>query len=209
MRSSDQQTNAGQVDPAGPRTAGTAGAALSRRHALLALSAMGWPALSLAQDAAALLRQGGVVLMLRHASTVPGVGDPPDFKLGVCSTQRNLSADGQAEARAIGAWFKRQGLAPRAVRTSAWCRCIDTAELAFGRHTPWAALNSSFGDRYPAVDASATVRQALREMPAGQFEVWVTHQVNITAITGEYPSQGEGFVVDALGGMRLRTRFTA
>ena len=181
----------------------------SRREALVLLSALGWPALSHAEDAATLLRQGGCALMLRHASTVPGVGDPPEFQLGLCSTQRNLSAAGQAEARAIGAWFKRQALVPRAVRTSAWCRCIDTAELAFGRHTLWAAINSSFGDRYPAVDASAEVRQALRTIPAGQFEVWVTHQVNITAITGEVPSMAEGFVVDAEGRMRLRTRFAA
>jgi phosphohistidine phosphatase SixA len=181
----------------------------SRREALVLLSALGWPALSRAEDAATLLRQGGCALMLRHASTVPGVGDPPEFQLGMCSTQRNLSAAGQAEARAIGAWFKRQALVPRAVRTSAWCRCIDTAELAFGRHTSWAAINSSFGDRYPAVDASAEVRQALRAIPAGQFEVWVTHQVNITAITGEVPSMAEGFVVDAEGRMRLRTRFAA
>jgi phosphohistidine phosphatase SixA len=125
------------------------------------------------------------------------VGDPPEFRLGVCSTQRNLSINGQEEARRIGAWFRRHQLEPRAVLTSAWCRCIDTAELAFGRHTLWSALNSSFGDRYPATDATPNLRQALRAVPAGQFEVWVTHQVNITAISNEVPAQGEGFVMNA------------
>ena len=171
---------------------------LDRRGALLLLAASAWPVASHAEDAeAALLRAGGCVLLLRHASTVPGVGDPPEFQLGICSTQRNLSADGQAEARRIGAWFRRHQLEPRAVLTSAWCRCIDTAQLAFGRHTPWPALNSSFGDRYPATDASASLREALRAVPPGKFEVWVTHQVNITAITGEVPAQSEGFVLDA------------
>lgn len=171
---------------------------LDRRAALMLLAASTWPVVSYAEDAdAALLRAGGCVLMLRHASTVPGVGDPPEFQLGVCSTQRNLSADGQAEARRIGAWFRRHQLEPRAVLASVWCRCIETAQLAFGRHTPWPALNSSFGDRYPATDATPSLRQALRGVPPGQFEVWVTHQVNITAITGEVPAQSEGFVLDA------------
>ena len=169
-----------------------------RRAAFMLLAASAWPVASYAEDAdAALLRAGGCVLMLRHASTVPGVGDPPQFQLGVCSTQRNLNADGQAEARRIGAWFRRHQLEPRVVLTSAWCRCIDTAQLAFGRHTPWPALNSSFGDRFPATDATPSLRQALRAVPKGQFEVWVTHQVNITALTGEVPVQSEGFVLDA------------
>ncbi|MBC7681082.1 MAG: histidine phosphatase family protein [Ferruginibacter sp.] len=181
---------------------------LDRRGALLLLAALAWPAVSYAEDAAAALRRaGGCVLVLRHASTVPGVGDPPEFQLGTCSTQRNLSADGQAEARRIGAWFRHHQLEPRTVLTSAWCRCIDTAQLAFGRHTPWPALNSSFGDRYPATDATPSLRQALRAVPPGQFEVWVTHQVNITAIAGEVPAQAEGFVLDTDAKLRMRTRF--
>jgi phosphohistidine phosphatase SixA len=179
----------------------------NRRATLVWLAASAWPLASRADDAAALLRAGGCVLMLRHASTVPGVGDPPEFQLGNCSTQRNLSTAGQAEARHIGAWFRRHQLEPRAVLTSAWCRCIDTAQLAFERHTPWPALNSSFGDRYPAVDASATLREALRAVPAGQFEVWVTHQVNITAITGAVPAQAEGYVLDRQAKLLLRSRF--
>lgn len=180
---------------------------MDRRSAMLLLAATAWPAMSRAEDTAALLRTGGCVVVLRHASTVPGVGDPPAFQLGNCSTQRNLSADGQAEARRIGEWFRRHGLAPRVVLTSAWCRCIDTAELAFGRHTPWAALNSSFGDRYPATDTTPSLRQALCAVPQGQFEVWVTHQVNITALTAEVPAQAEGFVLDADARLRVHTRF--
>jgi phosphohistidine phosphatase SixA len=182
---------------------------MDRRSAMLLLAAAAWPAASHADDAAALLRTGGCVVLLRHASTVPGVGDPPAFQLGTCSTQRNLSTEGQAEARRIGAWFRRYQLEPRAVLSSAWCRCIDTAELAFGRHTPWVALNSSFGDRYPATDATPSLRQALRAVPPGQFEVWVTHQVNITAITGEVPAQAEAFVLDVDATLRVRTRFGA
>ena len=180
---------------------------LDRRGALVLLAASVWPVESHSEDSAALLRGGGCVLLLRHASTMPGVGDPPEFRLGVCSTQRNLSTKGQAEARHIGTWFRRHTLEPRTVLTSAWCRCIDTAQLAFGRHTSWPALNSSFGDRYPATDATPSLRESLQAVPKGQFEVWITHQVNITAITGAVPAPAEGFVLDAEAKLRARTLF--
>ena len=154
-----------------------------------------------ANDAAALLRRGGVVLMLRHAQTTPGIGDPPGFRLGDCSSQRQLSDEGRAQARQLGEWFTQQKLTPGRVRSSAWCRCVDTAMLAFGRSEPWPVIDSTFGDaatgtaagtsHAPAIDA------ALRAVPAGRFEVWITHQVNITAATGAFLGMGEGVVVKA------------
>ncbi|RZL64765.1 MAG: histidine phosphatase family protein [Variovorax sp.] len=155
------------------------------------------------------LRLGACVVLLRHGRTTPGVGDPPGFRLDACSTQRNLSDEGRAASQRLGAWFKAAGLAPRAVRTSAWCRCRDTADLAFGTHTVWAPLNSTFqGATAEATTATAALRSALTAMPAGAFEVWVTHQVNITALTGEVPSMGEGLIVDAGGQVRGRSSFS-
>ena len=142
------------------------------------------------------LRAGRVAVLLRHAITDPGVGDPPGFRLDTCSTQRNLSAAGRAQAQRIGAWFEARGLVPARVRSSAWCRCIDTGRLAFGRAEPWPALNSFFGEagarerQTPALDA------ALPGLAAGAFEVWVTHQINITALTGEFAQMGEACVVE-------------
>lgn len=155
---------------------------------------------------ATLLRQGGHTVMLRHAQTVAGVGDPPGFRIDLCSTQRNLSDDGRDQARRIGQWFQAQKLAPRAVLTSAWCRCIDTADLAFGRHVIWPALNSFFDGRQSEPSQTAALRTALARIPAGQFEVWVTHQVNITALTGEVPSMGEALIVNAQGKMVARSQ---
>lgn len=146
-------------------------------------------------------------MLIRHAQTVSGVGDPPNFDLAVCSTQRNLSDAGRSQAQAIGNWFKSRGLQPKAVLSSAWCRCTDTANLAFGRHAVWAPLNSTFGDRLQQPDQTTKLREGLGKIPAGQFEVWVTHQVNMTALTGEYPSMGEGFVVDGSGKLLARTLF--
>lgn len=137
----------------------------------------------------------GTVLLMRHAQTDPGTGDPPGFALGQCSTQRNLSAEGRAQAKRIGALLQQQGLVPQRVRSSAWCRCLDTATLAFGKVEPWEALNSFFerGDTQGA--QTAALRKALAAVPAGQVEVWVTHQVNITALTGVYPASGEVLVL--------------
>ena len=141
------------------------------------------------------LRAGGVAVLLRHALTDPGVGDPPGFRAGVCSTQRQLSAEGRRQAQRIGEWFHGVGLAPARVRTSAWCRCIDTASLAFGQAEPWSALNSFFEDRARADGQGAAMRAALARIGAGRFEVWVTHQVNISAFNGEGVAMGEGWVV--------------
>ncbi len=153
-----------------------------------------------AADAAAALRRGGVAVLLRHAATEPGIGDPPGFRLGECATQRQLSESGREQSRRIGGWFRARGLAPAEVRSSAWCRCLDTATLAFGRAQPWAALNSFFDDRSAESAQSAALRGALGRLPGNGFEVWVTHQVNISALTGVSPVVGEALVVRLSGG---------
>ncbi|RZL95547.1 MAG: histidine phosphatase family protein [Variovorax sp.] len=155
------------------------------------------------------LRAGQCAVLWRHAQTTQGVGDPPGFRLEQCSTQRNLSDAGRAQARAAGEWFRSRGLAPRAVRTSAWCRCKDTAELAFGTHVPWTPLNSTFGGTGNPVDNRQLLLDGLTRIPAGAFEVWVTHQVNITAFTGESVAMGEAVVVDRAGKVIARGAFSA
>ncbi|RYF32920.1 MAG: histidine phosphatase family protein [Comamonadaceae bacterium] len=156
----------------------------------------------------ALLRAGGCAVLLRHGQTDPGIGDPPGFRLGDCASQRNLSQAGREQSTRIGGWFRARRLVPTAVRSSAWCRCIDTAELAFGRHALWSPLSSTFDDRALEPAAADAMRAALASIPAGRFEVWVTHQVNITALTGEFASMGEAAVVDAKAIVQGRTRFT-
>jgi phosphohistidine phosphatase SixA len=141
------------------------------------------------------LAAGGLVVLVRHASTDPGVGDPPGFRLGDCATQRNLSEAGRAEARRIGASFRSRRIGVAAVRSSEWCRCRDTAEHAFGAYRPWAALNSFFNDRSTAARQRAEVLAAIREHRGSGNLVLVTHQVNITDLTGIVPASGEMVVV--------------
>jgi phosphohistidine phosphatase SixA len=172
-----------------------------------AAAAAGTAASAQPQDPAALLQRGGCVVLLRHAQTVSGVGDPAGFRIDICSTQRNLSEAGREQSRRIGQWFSARNLKPAAVRTSAWCRCIDTADLAFGRHVLWPPLNSTFNDRALQPDQTDAVRASLRAARPGQFDVWVTHQVNISALTGEGPSMGEAFILDNQGKIMARTAF--
>ena len=146
-------------------------------------------------DAAALLREGACVLMLRHAQTEAGIGDPPNFQLSQCSTQRNLSDEGRVQSTRIRQWFASRKLAASSVQSSAWCRCKDTAMLAFGSYDLLPALNSTFESNNNQAAQTETLRERLRAIRTGQFEVWVTHQVNIIALTGEGPAMGEAFVV--------------
>lgn len=174
------------------------GQALSRRrfHTALLSIALTAPALTRAQsegtsgDFWALLRQGGNLLLMRHAQTVAGIGDPSNFRLGDCGTQRNLSAGGRAQAQRIAAAFEREGVVPDEVRSSAWCRCVDTAELAFGRHTVWPPINSFFQQSGGERQTRAALA-ALRQHKAPRNLVLVTHQVNISALTGEFSAMGE------------------
>ena len=145
--------------------------------------------------------------MLRHAQTDPGIGDPPGFSLEQCSTQRNLSQAGRLQARRIGQWFEDHGLQPGAVKSSAWCRCKDTADLAFGRHSVWPALNSFFESPTASDNQTEDLRSALARIPGRKFEVWVTHQVNMTALTGESIMMGEAVILDSSGKIFARMNF--
>jgi phosphohistidine phosphatase SixA len=152
----------------------------------------------------AVWRQSGGVLLIRHAATESGLGDPPGFVIGQCRTQRNLSEAGRQASRALGAWFQAQNLKPDAVRSSQWCRCQDTARLAFGAHEDWPALNSTFAGQGDSAAQQQALRERLQALPAGRTEVWVTHQVNMTGLTGAYPGMGEGFLVDRQGRLLAR-----
>lgn len=148
----------------------------------------------------AALREGGHVLILRHAETEPGIGDPPQFRLDDCSTQRNLSAAGRAQAQRLGKRMAEQGVIVTEVLSSRWCRCLDTARLAFGRVSPAPALDSFFGEQHNATSQTAALRKRIADFRGPGNLVLVTHQVNITALTGVYPAMGETVVLKIKAG---------
>ena len=138
------------------------------------------------------LQGGGVTVLMRHAATDPGIGDPPGFTLNRCATQRNLSDAGRQDARRIGAAFRLHGVAPGAVWSSRWCRCLDTARLAFGRVAPEPGLDSMFND--DEISAAAKLRSLRARLAARRDRtplVLVTHDVNIRALTGQSLAPGE------------------
>jgi phosphohistidine phosphatase SixA len=158
----------------------------------------------------ALLRDGGHVVLMRHGTTTPGSGDPANFKLGDCSTQRNLSDAGRAEARRTGEEFRRRQIPIGRVLSSQWCRCLDTARLAFGKAQEEPALNSAFADDRERAKQMDATRKLLAIDPHGPNLVLVTHSTNITALTGVTPEMGEFLVLtptkDAKEGFRVAGR---
>ncbi|MFZ1415313.1 MAG: histidine phosphatase family protein [Defluviicoccus sp.] len=143
----------------------------------------------------AALAGGGHAALMRHA-TAPGFGDPKGFRLDDCSTQRNLSEAGREEARMVGERFRSRGIAINGVYSSVWCRCLETARLLdLGPVVPLAPLNSFFEARERAEAQTAALRAWLAAQPAADTLVLVTHQVNITALTGIIPASGEIVVV--------------
>ena len=143
------------------------------------------------------LKAGGHILMIRHA-LAPGNGDPPNFKIGDCSTQRNLNKTGRTQARNIGDWLRANGVSSARVYSSQWCRCLETAKLMeLGPVQELPALNSFYEriqDREPNL---SDLNDFISRQPAdGELIVFVTHFVTISAVAGESVSSGEGVLVE-------------
>ena len=130
-------------------------------------------------------RFDGTVLFMRHA-LAPGMGDPHDFSIKDCRTQRNLDETGRAQARAIGAKLAAADIKFSAIYSSYWCRCLETAKLLdLGAVTPFDGLNSFFQNHAPRGATLAKLRQKLESLSlSAPASLMVTHAVIIRAITG-------------------------
>jgi phosphohistidine phosphatase SixA len=158
---------------------------------LLAAGPTSAQASDLAWDA---LSAGGHVALIRHADA-PGTGDPPNFVLEDCSTQRNLPRGGQNQAARLGKAFRDNGVSVGQVLSSGWCRCIETAMIAFGTAEVWPPLHSFFRDASAEAAQTAEVRARVAAWDGLGTLVLVTHQVNITALTDIFPAAGEIIVL--------------
>ncbi|WP_189575187.1 histidine phosphatase family protein [Marinobacter zhanjiangensis] len=153
------------------------------------------PAIADETEAWQALRDGRAVLMLRHA-LAPGTGDPADFDLEDCSTQRDLNARGREQARAWKSLMSRHGIDRARVYTSQWCRSRHTAEeMGIGPVTEWPPLNSFFGGQGDGERQTRQTIAAVNALDEGLPVVLVSHQVNITRLTGVYPSSNEGVIL--------------
>ena len=166
------------------------------RPILAAISCALFVSPAFAADAWAELAKPGAIVLFRHA-TAPGIGDPPEFKLGDCATQRNLNDQGQAEARRLGEQFRSRKIQVGAVLNSQWCRTRETARLAFGDQARDEPAFNSFFLRSPesSVTQTAQARAVLARWHGPGALVVVTHQVNIQALAGVAAASAEGLVV--------------
>jgi phosphohistidine phosphatase SixA len=147
------------------------------------------------------LKAGGNVVLIRHASTEAGLGDPPGFKLGDCATQRNLSEAGRDEARRLGRQFKFRAINFTTARSSQWCRCLETARLAFGEEPePWPVLNSLNANPGGEAALVKEVNALAAKVKPPYNAALVTHNFNIRALTGISPATAEAIVVRSVGG---------
>jgi len=156
-------------------------------------------------DPLAELARPGRLLLLRHANA-PGIGDPADFALGDCRSQRTLDAAGRAQAVRLGERMRAARVARAVVCSSQWCRCLETAQLlGLGEVIELPALNSFFAQPRERGLRAATLRAFLAALPAdGPSVVLVTHQVVITALTGGYAASAGGMLLRLNGTVKPR-----
>ncbi|MCD8503579.1 MAG: histidine phosphatase family protein [Burkholderiaceae bacterium] len=141
-----------------------------------------------------------LVLLLRHAYA-PGGGDPANFDVNDCSTQRNLNDQGREQARDIGRQLKALGIAPTAVWSSQWCRSFETAELMdLGEVKPLPVLNSFFQNRAAGPTQMAELRSFLKDLdPKGGPYIMSSHQVVVSAIANTWVNSGDGVWLELTG----------
>ncbi|HEU5192656.1 MAG TPA: histidine phosphatase family protein [Methylomirabilota bacterium] len=184
------------------------------RAALLATLLLAALALVAARPAGAddalwtLLKNGRQIVFVRHAVTTAGVGDPPGFKLNDCATQRNLTETGRADARRLGEVFRGHAVPVGRVLSSPWCRCLETARLAFGGD---AEVSRPLSNLYGRSEASArqvremeTLIATWRPEGAGGNLVMVSHGSNILALTGISVEPAEMVVLTPHAGERFK-----
>ncbi|MFL2887754.1 MAG: histidine phosphatase family protein [Pelagibacterales bacterium MED-G40] len=143
------------------------------------------------------LQKGGKIVLIRHA-LAPGGGDPPDFKLDECATQRNLDSEGINQSKRIGLFFSKNQIPIDKVLSSEWCRCKDTARFAFKNFDTFNALNSFFDERFKKNKTRQIqdLKDFLKKWDSKKNLVLITHYVVILEISNKTVSSGEIVILD-------------
>ncbi len=144
-----------------------------------------------------LLKEEGKIVFIRH-SIAPGGGDPENFSLKDCSTQRNLSKKGIQQSKQIGEFFKKNKVIISKVLSSQWCRCKDTAFHAFGKYEEFFALNSTFQIKFSgnSKKQAEALKNFVKKWDGKGNIIFVTHYVIILKHTNYAPSSGELVITD-------------
>jgi phosphohistidine phosphatase SixA len=143
------------------------------------------------------LKQGGKLIFIRHAYA-PGGGDPINFDINVCNTQRNLNNSGRNQADKIGSLFKDNNISTDKVYSSEWCRCKETALIAFNQFETKNFLNSFFSSKFAQNKNSQikSFKKFIKSWDGKKNLIFVTHYVFISEILDYAPSSGEIIISD-------------
>ena len=138
------------------------------------------------------LQKGGKLIFIRHAYA-PGGGDPDNFDINDCASQRNLSQNGIKQSKKIGNFFKENNISIDLVLSSEWCRCKDTAKYAFGKYKTFKGLNSFYDHRFHKFKTKQIneLKKFIQNWDNKKNLVLVTHYVMINEILDYAPSSGE------------------
>ena len=143
------------------------------------------------------LDDGGKLIFIRHAYA-PGGGDPQNFNLNDCSTQRNLNNEGRKQAQYIGEFFEKNEIKIDKVLSSEWCRCKETARIAFKNFSTNNFLNSFYSSKY-AKNKDKQIKMLnnyVKKFKSDKNLILVTHYVLISEVLNYAPSSGEIVVSD-------------
>lgn len=147
------------------------------------------------KDLLAQLNSGNHLALMRH-ELAPGTGDPASFKVKDCTTQRNLDDQGRSQSIATGNYLRSQGVEFEFIYSSQWCRCLETARLLNHGHVQELPMLNSFFQSMELADSRTNqLREWLTSKTFSAPTLLVTHQVNISALTGEFARSGEIIIV--------------
>ena len=143
------------------------------------------------------LKEGKKIIFIRHA-IAPGNGDPDNFNINDCTTQRNLSKNGIIQSKNIGIFFEKNEIKIDKVLSSEWCRCKDTAKIAFKKFKTFNALNSFYDEKFAANESNQIedLKKYIKKWDSDKNLVLVTHYVVISSILGIGSSSGEIIISD-------------
>lgn len=175
------------------------------RRVMVLLAVCLTPAVGCADEALwKMLQSGGQVVLIRHALTTPGVGDPEGMTLTDCATQRNLSEAGRGQARKLGELLRERRVPVGEVMSSPWCRCVETARLALDRDP---MIEPALGNLFGRPEQSAAQLEKLRPVasrkPSKGNTVMLSHGSTIFALTGVSPDTSEMVIVTPQRGGRF------
>lgn len=138
------------------------------------------------------LKEGGKIIFIRHAYA-PGGGDPDNFDVNDCSTQRNLNNEGISQSKLIGEFFVKNKIQIDQVLSSEWCRCKDTAKYAFKNFKTFNALNSFFSSKFAQNEDKQIkdLKNFIQNWKSEKNLVLVTHYVVISSMLNLAVGSGE------------------